>query len=106
VGQHSKPVVHFVIQAPNWEQMCLRTFSDIGPLEILSYVRHIGFQNGCFTLHGRFTITFVIIFGSNVAIDLILMVVVNDSGTWAAHRELEGHIPHFLHHRGQGYVNS
>ena len=39
VGQHSKPIVHFVIQAPNLAQMytnILRTFSDIGPLGILS----------------------------------------------------------------------
>jgi len=31
VGQHSKPIVHFVIQAPNLAQMyinMLRTFSD------------------------------------------------------------------------------
>ena len=37
--QYSKPVVHFVIQAPNLAQMyinMLRTFSDIGPLEILT----------------------------------------------------------------------
>ena len=39
VGQHSKPIVHFVIQAPNLAQVyinILRTFSDIGPLGILS----------------------------------------------------------------------
>jgi len=39
VAQHSKPIVHFVIQAPNLAQMyinILRTFSDIGPLGILS----------------------------------------------------------------------
>ena len=41
VGQHSKPIVHFVIQAPHLAQNLmyiniLRTFSDIGPLGILS----------------------------------------------------------------------
>jgi len=62
VGQHSKPVVHFVIQAPNLAQKMynnmLRTFSYIGPLEILSLcpLYDIGFQNRWFTLHGRFTI--------------------------------------------------
>ena len=39
VGQHSKPIVHFVTQAPNLARMyinILGTFSDIGPLGILS----------------------------------------------------------------------
>lgn len=62
--------MHFVIQAPNLAQMyinMLRTFSDIGPLEIL-YVRHIGFQNG-----RHLKSTFAIISGHNAAIDLILV---------------------------------
>ena len=68
MGQHSQPSVHFLIQAPNLAQMyinMLQTFSDIGPLEILSYVRHIGFQNG-----RHLKSTFVIISESNASIDL------------------------------------
>ena len=38
LGPLSKPIVHFVIQAPNFAQMyiyMLQKFSDIWPLEIL-----------------------------------------------------------------------
>ena len=47
VQQCSKPIVHFVIQAPNLAQMytnMLRTFSDIGPLEILSVSALLDFK--------------------------------------------------------------
>jgi len=39
VGLHSKPFVHFVIQAPNLVQLYINmlwTFSDIGPIELFS----------------------------------------------------------------------
>ena len=63
VGLHSKPFVHFVIQAPNWYNctlICCEHFQILGQLNFSLYVRQMGFHNG-----RHLKSSFAIIYGHN-----------------------------------------